>query len=512
MQLNAFSASIMVAALVSGLLACFTWNRRPANASSELTFVLLAIAAWSFFAALEAISATVFLKVLFAILSYMGITTLPVLLLVFACRYVHIDHWFSRKNISLLFVIPLATLAIAATNHAHGLLWAEVSLGQSSFTGIYGIYEHGPWFWIHLAYSYLIVIIALVVLLAGMLRSRHIYQLHSRILIACSVVPLLANLLYVFFPQALQGVDITPVMFALSGILLFFALLHYKLLDLSPVAWQTIIESLDYGVVLFNKDNLVVDLNRSFTDYFELRKPKMGVPIQALLNPYPKIIQFIEQNQNKESEISLIKNNKKYFFQLECSPVYDRKGKDIVAKILLVKDITHKKKVEKQLRYLTFHDTLTGLYNRTYFEQELKRINRGIKRFMPVSVISIDINKLKDVNDTYGHHRGDRLIKDTAKILRSLVRKTDFLARIGGDEFCAILPNTLPEIAGARKEKLLEKIKAHNINNTKIPLSVAVGIASTGDGQNNIGEALKRADKAMYAQKREMKLKGMYPA
>ncbi len=191
MQFNAFIASIMAAALVSSALACFTWKRRPANASAELTFVLLAIATWSFFAALEAIYATVFLKVLFAILSYVGVTSLPVLFLVFACRYVHIDHWFSRKNISLLFIIPLATLAIAATNHIHGLLWAEVSLGQSSFAGIYGIYEHGPWFWIHSTYSYMMILIALVILLIGMLRSRHIYQLHSRILIACSAVPLL---------------------------------------------------------------------------------------------------------------------------------------------------------------------------------------------------------------------------------------------------------------------------------------------------------------------------------
>ncbi len=136
----------------------------------------------------------------------------------------------------------------------------------------------------------------------------------------------------------------------------------------------------------------------------------------------------------------------------------------------------------------------------------------GIERFIPVSIISIDINNLKDLNDTYGHHPGDQFIKDTPKILRPLVRKFDFLARIGGAEFFTILPNTLPGIAESRKQKLVKKIEAFNKKNENTPIIIAVGTTSTRDIENCIGKTLKRADKNMYAQKREMKLTDLYPA
>jgi len=445
-------------------------------------------------------------------------------------------------------------------------------------------------------------------------------------LIFCSTIPLFANFVYVFFPQALGGVEITPVMFTISGILLFFALFYYKLLDLSPVAWETIIESLDYGIVLFNSQHLVVDFNRPFINFFEIGKPLIGTPIHVLLGRYPQITRFIDLNQGKKTEVSISKNNKRYFLQLECSPIYDKKNKNIMGKILLVRDITQeklsqqkiklseekfrtlfehsidgiyittpqgkyvgvntalvkmlgyrnkkelmaidiekdlyvsaderpgpdqrnrifktrlkkkdksiidveissrviyeqgkpkyyqgivrditeRKKIEERLKYLSFHDSLTGLYNRSYFQEEVKRINSDIKRFRPVSIISVDINNLKLVNDRHGHQQGDEFIKNTARILSSFIRKTDILARIGGDEFCAILPKTKPATANQRRKELRDRIEAYNKQNKLLGISIAIGIATTKDNEGSINGAIKRADKSMYAHKMEMKSK-----
>ncbi len=617
MQLNVFNILLIVSTLVSALLAFFTFRRRGATASLELFFILIAITIWSFFAFFEAISQTVFYKTLFSILSYTGVTAVPVLFLLFACRYVNADSWICRKNISYLFIIPAITMIVASTNHIHRLLWSEVSLGQNNLAGIYGIYGRGAWFWVHATYSYTLIFASLMVLIYGMMRFRHIYRLHSRLLILFSAFPLIANLIYIFSPEILEGVDLTPVMFTISGIFLFLAIFHYKLLEISPIAWETIIESLDNGLLIFNNNNLILEVNQRFVEYFNADKPRIGTHISIFFKSYPQISQSIIQGRLTKTEVSVIKNNKRYFFQLECSPIYSKQN--IVAKTLLarditrqkidqqkirlseekfrtlfensidgifiatpqgkiidansslasmlgygsreefvganimdmgpddhnkciiegmreatltkkdlskihveisskiiyegpqaklcqgiVRDITSRKKAEKQLKFLSFHDSLTGLYNRYYFEEEIKRINNGFKRFFPISIISMDINNLKTVNDNFGHKEGDKMLKETARILESLVRKEDILARIGGDEFCAILPRTPQKVALKRKEKLNKLIKKHNGEN-KLDISIAIGIAATNHDEQGINDALNRADNLMYVHKREMK-------
>lgn len=95
---------------------------------------------------------------------------------------------------------------------------------------------------------------------------------------------------------------------------------------------------------------------------------------------------------------------------------------------------------EEEIRYLRFHDQLTGLYNRDYFMEEIKRLDT--KRQFPLTLVMADINKLKLINDVYGHDRGDFLIKSTAKILKDNLREEDILARIGRDELAIILSQT----------------------------------------------------------------------
>ncbi|MCL5073463.1 MAG: GGDEF domain-containing protein [Actinobacteria bacterium] len=164
--------------------------------------------------------------------------------------------------------------------------------------------------------------------------------------------------------------------------------------------------------------------------------------------------------------------------------------------------------LKNQYQFFSFHDSLTGLYNRMYFDEELKRINSDIKRFKPITIISIDINNLKDVNDQAGHEQGDILIRETAKILSSFIRKTDILARIGGDEFCAILPKAGMAVANKRKKELSEKIKAYNSQSKKIKIDIAIGIASTQKDENiNIYDIIKRSDERLYINKRLMKSK-----
>jgi len=350
MQINAFTISLIIATLINSVLVYFTWKNRPAKASTELFFLLIAITEWSLAAVLESMATTVFYKILFSILSYIGITTVPVLFLIFVCRYVGLNKFFTKRNISLLFIIPVITLIIASTNQLHGLLWTAVTLGNNSLAGIYGIYAHGIWFWVNAIYSYILLFTGILILLIMMSRSWNLFLRQTRVFIFSSILPFIANLIYILSPETISGIDITPVSFTFSGIMLFFAIFYYKVFDLSPVAWNAIIEKLDDGVILFNKQDQVVDINGSFRKLFGLSKVKIGIDKNTLLEKYPRIRLFCDMGTgNRKKEIPVNIADKKYFLQLNHSDLYNKRGNNIIGQMLFIRDITPERAARQRL-------------------------------------------------------------------------------------------------------------------------------------------------------------------
>ncbi|RCW50733.1 MULTISPECIES: diguanylate cyclase domain-containing protein [unclassified Halanaerobium] len=168
-------------------------------------------------------------------------------------------------------------------------------------------------------------------------------------------------------------------------------------------------------------------------------------------------------------------------------------------------DIDQEKRAAEEIEYLSNHDELTGLYNRRFLNEELKRLQNSRK--YPISIIVGDINKLKDINDNYGHSMGDRYIKLTAEAIKSSLRAEDIVARIGGDEFVVILPDTNCNTAEEVTERILDRIEEVNKNEElPEPLSAALGYEATdcnseNHGVKNIRKCYDKADKKMYEQK-----------
>ncbi|MEI8132493.1 MAG: diguanylate cyclase, partial [Leptolinea sp.] len=136
-------------------------------------------------------------------------------------------------------------------------------------------------------------------------------------------------------------------------------------------------------------------------------------------------------------------------------------------------DITERKRMEEQLRFLGTHDILTGIYNRNFFEVELARYERG--REYPISMVIADVDGLKIVNDTQGHAVGDELLVLAANVLRSGLRVGDVLARIGGDEFAALLPATDSETAEQIMFRIRERLVEHNTRCHDLPVQLSIG-------------------------------------
>lgn len=175
------------------------------------------------------------------------------------------------------------------------------------------------------------------------------------------------------------------------------------------------------------------------------------------------------------------------------SPIIATDG-SIIGLTCLVLDISEQKTAEQGILYLSYHDKLTGLYNRRFYEEEIKRMDR--EQNYPMTILVGDVNGLKLVNDVFGHAKGDELLVRAADAIQLACRSSDVVARWGGDEFVVLLPNTNDREA----EKIVKRIREtyHVEDICSLSIHIAFGWATKADDSEDITNALKRAENHMY--------------
>jgi diguanylate cyclase (GGDEF)-like protein/PAS domain S-box-containing protein len=162
-------------------------------------------------------------------------------------------------------------------------------------------------------------------------------------------------------------------------------------------------------------------------------------------------------------------------------------------------DITDRKQAEGKMRYISLHDNLTGLYNRAFFEEEMARL--ASVRFNPVGIVIGDVDGLKLINDILGHGAGDALLVAAANVIRTCFRESDVVARVGGDEFAVLLPNTPAAVVERICRRIQDTIAAFNRENPHMALSISVGFATKNESSTKMSELFREADNNMYSQK-----------
>lgn len=178
-----------------------------------------------------------------------------------------------------------------------------------------------------------------------------------------------------------------------------------------------------------------------------------------------------------------------------AAPIRD--NVEIIGCVLVFRNVSERREKQRRIEYLSYHDQLTGVYNRRFFEEELLRLDVPIN--LPLSFLYIDVNGLKTVNDAFGHQVGDEFIKKISDVIKSASRSCDIIARIGGDEFVVILPNTI--ITCAEQIAMVIKDNVDKIRIMDIEISISIGWDTKNSADISTHDVLKRAEDLMYRKK-----------
>ncbi len=179
-----------------------------------------------------------------------------------------------------------------------------------------------------------------------------------------------------------------------------------------------------------------------------------------------------------------------------AAPIIDERG-NLTGVVLVFRDFTEKKKNHDEIKYLSFHDHLTGLYNRRFYEEELIRLDT--RRRWPLTIVMGDVNGLKLINDSFGHAVGDQLLIKTAKAITSSCRGDDIIARMGGDEFVILLPETDAFEATQIIKRIKSLLKKESVEGVEI--SISFGYETKISEDDNIEEIIRKAEDQMYHNK-----------
>ena len=390
-----------------------------------------------------------------------------------------------------LLALSLLILLIYQSNDAHHLYYTDLAFVREGALSITHSGK-GPVYWLTIAYLNAGFGAGVLLFFRAWRQSKPIYHQQALCLLIGSFFPWLFHFVYQLGLSPL-GIDLSPFGLAACGLLFAIASFRHGILDVLPMARDLVFDGIAEGVIVLDERARIVDFNRAASRLFpELERHAIGFSRDDLAGTTP-LARVLEAHELFECPLPV--DGQLRHLEIHSYPMAERTGK-AVGKALLIRDITEKKVLIEQLHQTASTDELTGVFNRRHLMELSHRAFQLAQRHQqPLSVIIVDVDHFKAINDRRGHLAGDVLLSKIAALFAARLRATDILGRYGGDEFIIALPETDAQRAGELAREL------NTAGLAECGATLSLGVAQSQAAHADFNTLLGKADEALYRAK-----------
>lgn len=344
-QSNPYFLSLFVAGLIGLINVFFVSRRLKVTGALPLLGLGLAVTEWALAYAMELASRDLSMQIFWGKVQYFGIASVSVLFFLFAVTYVQSHKTLKSKWLWLVWLIPITCVLLVWTNESHHLIWTEIS--QKNLGSIVmASFGHGPGFYLFVVYSYVMLFAGTVVLVRQAF-SQPRFRNQTLLMVFGVTINWVGNILYVSGANPIPYLDWTPVGLILSGILYSIGLFQFRLLDLVPVAGETVLESMDDIVIVLDDGNRVVYINHAFEYYFQTEiSSVIGRAASSAFEQWPDLARMCDQHNTIRSEVVIrLPGREPLIFDTRVTNIRWKLGSSM-GRVLVMDDITEQKQAE----------------------------------------------------------------------------------------------------------------------------------------------------------------------
>jgi len=369
LEFSVFVVLYAAMGFITLLLAVYSWKRRSVPGTFWFSLLMLAAAEWCLGFALELLVPEPSLKILIGKLEYIGIVSIAPLMLLFVAGYTRNDSWLKGPRALLLWIIPATVLAFVATNDMHGLVWPAIVPAVTDGTFVM-VYANGPVALASSAYSYILTIAAISMLVITLVQCSQMYRRQIWLLFACTVIFILADLTEIAGFSPLPGLDLDPLALGIGGIIVFQAAIRFRLLDLAPVVYHNLFSAMHVGVVAVDSSGRVIECNPAARHYLSLPEAVGDDTLSSAAPALAYLLNIAETDTGRQYEFSIGENADLRWFGARVSLLQDYSSQPY-GTLVIFTDISASKKAQEELQEahnklsilssVTRHDILNNL-------------------------------------------------------------------------------------------------------------------------------------------------------
>lgn len=430
-------------------------------------------------------------------MEYFGAPFMSAFWLIFSYTF-HFKKTASFKVIIMIMILPFLTLFFSVTNEYTHLVYTNVSAFE--YDGyLLSSLSKGPWYFVNIFYAYSAQVFGIFAFFMAWRRTGYKHETQPFWMLIGSIWPGLLNIIYVLGMSPLS-LDLTPFGLSISAIFFYIALFNYDFLELNEIIKDVIFLEINEGIIVLDDNNRLIDFNKAGKKVFDWLDSKLiGTDISA----YKGGRELLGQRKDL-FEINVLKNGVEKYFELRKTALNENDNN--VGYVYFIQDISKKKEMIRTLNNMANYDSLTQIYNRRkLMEKAEKELLKSKKLGHLISVLMIDIDNFKAVNDRYGHLAGDEVLKALAKSFVNSIRRTDIIGRFGGEEFLIVLPGTdkkaALKVAANIKEAAADLETVFKGEIIKVTVSIGIETALIAEDNLSIDNLINNADIALYKAK-----------